>query len=73
MTHFEGHKLVVVGGSSGMGRESAVNVVKGGGKQQRLGIRGALRITGAVDGRRGSRWPAGGQVDRAVEHLGRGH
>ena len=30
-TNFEGHKLVVVGGSSGMGRASAADVVAGGG------------------------------------------
>jgi NAD(P)-dependent dehydrogenase (short-subunit alcohol dehydrogenase family) len=29
--HFEGHKLVAVGGSSGMGRDSAADVVAGGG------------------------------------------
>jgi short-subunit dehydrogenase len=29
--HFKGHKLVAVGGSSGMGRDAAADVVAGGG------------------------------------------
>jgi NAD(P)-dependent dehydrogenase (short-subunit alcohol dehydrogenase family) len=37
MTHFKDHKLVVVGGSSGMGRESAAHVVAHGGSAVIIG------------------------------------
>jgi NAD(P)-dependent dehydrogenase (short-subunit alcohol dehydrogenase family) len=36
--HFKGHKLVAVGGSSGMGRESAADVVAGGGSAVIVGL-----------------------------------
>jgi NAD(P)-dependent dehydrogenase (short-subunit alcohol dehydrogenase family) len=37
IANFDGHKLVVVGGSSGMGRESAADVVAGGGSAVIIG------------------------------------
>ena len=53
---FAGQKLVVVGGSSGMGRQTAADVVAGGGSA--VG-RGAFRLGEAFPpGGRPAGWPA---------------
>lgn len=45
--HFKGHKLVAIGGSSGMGRDSAADVVAGGGSAVIVG-RDQARVDEAV-------------------------
>lgn len=47
MTHFAGHKLIVVGGSSGMGRQTALDVAAGGGSVVVVG-RDKKRVDEAV-------------------------
>lgn len=41
--HFAGHKLIVVGGSSGMGRQTALDVAAGGGSVVVVG-RSKIRV-----------------------------
>ncbi|WP_454856196.1 SDR family NAD(P)-dependent oxidoreductase [Promicromonospora soli] len=48
MDRFDGRKLIVVGGSSGMGRQSAQDVVAGGGSAVIIG-KNAARVSDTVD------------------------